>query len=157
VGEIDFGAALWRLPGSRTKTGKPIVLPLPSLVLDELHALIPDGAGPSWKLLGHVKGSAMVSFSRLKRAIDRDSGVRAWRLHDLRRSCRTTLGRLGIAPDIAERCLNHVTGSAVERIYNRHGYEAEVVSAMQRYQSFVLGLVGGAPTAEVVPLKHRAG
>jgi hypothetical protein len=38
---------------------------------------------------------------------------------DLRRTARTGLSKLGVAPHIAERCLDHVSGrSTVERIYD---------------------------------------
>jgi hypothetical protein len=33
-------------------------------------------------------------------------------LHDLRRSGRTGIARLGVSPFIAERVLNHITGEA---------------------------------------------
>ena len=45
----------------------------------------------------------------------------AWRLHDLRRTMRSDLGRLGIPPHVAELAINHVKGG-VEGIYDRHKY-----------------------------------
>ena len=43
---------------------------------------------------------------------DRDKlGIaKDWRLHDLRRTCATGMGDLGVAEEIIHRCLNHFTG-----------------------------------------------
>ena len=45
--------------------------------------------------------------------------------HDLRRTARTHLEALGVAPHIAERCLNHKLRGVVG-IYNRHDYFEEL-------------------------------
>ncbi len=48
-----------------------------------------------------------------------------WRWHDLRRTARTGMTRLGVARDHAEAAINHVSGrSALERTYDRHDYAA---------------------------------
>src|SRR5216683_7730494 len=52
-----------------------------------------------------------------------------WTLHDLRRTFRTGLGRLGVQPHVAERCMGHVQGG-VERIYDRHKYQDEIKFAL---------------------------
>jgi hypothetical protein len=65
-----------------------------------------------------------------------------WTLHDLRRSCRTGLGKLGVAPHIAERVLNHVKGG-VEAIYDRHRYENEIKAALAIWADHVLAIVEG--------------
>ena len=49
-------------------------------------------------------------FSKLKRKLDQLSEVSAWTLHDLRRSAATHMGRLGVAPHVVERILNHESG-----------------------------------------------
>jgi hypothetical protein len=42
-----------------------------------------------------------------------------WTLHDLRRTFRTTLGRLKVRPDIAERLVNHVSArTEMEETYD---------------------------------------
>jgi integrase len=42
-------------------------------------------------------------------------------LHDLRRTVRTGLAKLGIRPDIAERCLNHAQPGIIAT-YDTHQY-----------------------------------
>lgn len=54
-----------------------------------------------------------------------------WRPHDLRRTAATMMVALGVLPEVAERCLNHVEVNKVKRIYQRHSYEKEMREAWQ--------------------------
>ena len=48
-----------------------------------------------------------------------------WTPHDLRRTGATTMGDLGIRPDVIEKCLNHKEQNALKRIYQRQVLKAE--------------------------------
>ena len=72
--------------------------------------------------------------------------------HDLRRTLRTGLGRLGVAPHIAERCLNHSLGH-IETTYDTHDYFTERAEALARWGAHVSGLVQGS--SNVVPLVRQ--
>lgn len=52
-----------------------------------------------------------------------------WTPHDLRRTGATMMVALGVLPEVAERCLNHVEENKVKRIYQRHSYENEMREA----------------------------
>lgn len=71
--------------------------------------------------------------------LDELSGVTGWRLHDLRRTCVSGMARLGIAPHIADKVLNHQTGtiSGVAAVYQRHDFLAERRSAMEKWGGHV--------------------
>jgi integrase len=71
---------------------------------------------------------------RLKKA-----RVEPFTLHDLRRTCRTGLARLGVRPDIAERVLNHAVGG-VAGVYDVHGYMDERRDALDRWAAHLAGL-----------------
>jgi hypothetical protein len=104
-----------------------------------------------YRLLGRIRGSALSGFSKIKHELDAESGVQSWRFHDLRRSVRTALARLGVAPDIAERALNHVSAvGSLAAIYNRHSYQSEILSALRLWQQHLATLVGDI----VVPLRR---
>jgi integrase len=60
--------------------------------------------------------------------------------HDLRRTVRTYLGRLGVPRDIAERCLNHVVGE-MDSIYDHGDYLPERRDALQRWAVYVEQLI----------------
>jgi integrase len=158
AGEVDRAAGLWRLPAERVKNGRAHVMPLCDLALAELDAIWPEHgaeADADWRLLG-TRGSAFAGFSKLKARIDAKAGIAPWCWHDLRRTCRTGIARLGVDRLHAERALNHVSGrSRLERTYDTHDYEAATLAALRRWQAHVASLVLPAPGAEVVPLRRK--
>jgi integrase len=157
AGEVDLEAARWRLPGARTKNRQPYTLPLSPLALGELRAVWPNHAPePGEFILGRTSANGFRGFGRLKLRVDKASGVSGWRWHDLRRTARTAMTRLGVPRDHAEAAINHVSGrSKLERTYDRHDFGPEVIAALALWQGHVAGLVGAA--AEVVMLPARRG
>jgi len=158
TGEVDLGAGRWTIPGSRSKNRRPLILPLPPQALDALRGVWPehaDRAGGNWRLLGDIAGSGLRGFSKLKERVDKVSGVTGWRWHDLRRTARTGMTRLGVPRDHAEAALNHISGrSVLERIYDRHDFAPEVIAALSRWQTHVCALVTRIPSAEIIPFRH---
>ncbi len=65
---------------------------------------------------------------KIKRQLDKLSGVSGWTLHDLRR---------GVAPHIIERLLNHFTGtiSGIAAVYNRAKYLDEMRDAVEKWSA----------------------
>jgi hypothetical protein len=49
------------------------------------------------------------------------------------------MARLGVAPHVIEKVLNHVSGeiSGVAAVYNRHGYDAEKREALEKWSDQV--------------------
>jgi integrase len=75
-----------------------------------------------------------------------------WSLHDLRRSFRSGLGRLGVPPHIAERLVGHAVGGAVEKIYDRYTYAGEMRDALLKWEAHIAAIVEGREQ-KVVPLR----
>ena len=151
--ELDLDVGRWAIPGERTKNGVGYTVPLSALALAELRAVWPAaGMEAGGKLLGRLADSGFKGFGKLKARVDAASGVVDWRWHDLRRTARTGMTRLGVPRDHAEAAINHVSGrSKLERTYDRHDYAPEVVLALTRWQAHVAGLVGEG--AEVIALQ----
>jgi hypothetical protein len=84
------------------------------------------------------------SFSAAKRDLDKLSGVSDWRLHDLRRTCVSGMARLGVAPHVADKVLNHQSGtiSGVAAVYQRHEFLAERKVALERWGAHLARLLG---------------
>jgi integrase len=81
-------------------------------------------------------------WSKSKALLDQLSGVEDWTLHDIRRTFRSNLGRLGIAPHIAERLVNHVSAQTdMERVYDQYKYLPELRDAMETYEDWLSSLV----------------
>jgi integrase len=73
--------------------------------------------------------------------------LRPFRNHDIRRSCRTTLSRLGVSFDVAEAVLAHVIGGVAGR-YDLWDRCPEKRDALERWAKFLAGL-GGPRLAKV--------
>jgi integrase len=84
------------------------------------------------------QGACFSGWSKSKAALDKLSGVTGWTLHDLRRTFRSNLGRLGVSPHIAERLVNHVSAqSDMEQVYDRYTYLPEMRAAVEKYEQFL--------------------
>ena len=65
-------------------------------------------------------------------------------LHDARRTFRSNLGRLGVAPHIAERLVNHVNArSDMELVYDQYTYMPEMRAAVEHFDEWFGVLVNG--------------
>jgi integrase len=134
--ELDLARRVWTIPKSRTKNAREHVVHLSQqslVVLKSTEAregfiFASNGAKP------------FNVFSRAKRHLDQISGVTGWRLHDLRRTCVSGMARLGIAPHIADKILNHQAGtiSGVAAVYQRHEFLSERKAALDRWGAHVV-------------------
>jgi integrase len=141
--EIDLDRALWTIPKERAKNGLAHEVPLSGPALAIL-ATVPR-TGP---LLFSTTGRTAVSgFSRAKTRLDSRSGVADWTVHDLRRTATTGMAQLGIPPHVADKVLNHKSGSirGVAAVYNRHSYIDERRDALETWGKRVMSLVERAP------------
>ena len=77
-----------------------------------------------------------------------------WGPHDCRRTGATMMVALEVLPEVAERCLNHVEGNKVKRVYQRHRYENEMRQAWALLGERLELLTSGAEN--VVTLKRTA-
>ncbi len=148
-GEIDRAAGRWTIPQERTKNAREITVPLSPLALAEFAAIWPDdGAGEAYRLLGGIDGGGFAGFSGLKRRVDRDLAAAGhhlapWRWHDLRRTVRTGLSRLGVNETVAELAVNHVTVlSGLRGVYDRFEYFEEILAALTAWQNHIAALLG---------------
>lgn len=129
--DLNIENGLWTLPRAQTKSDRLHEVPLSSLALEIIESIPRTGE--------HVfttNGKTPISgFSKAKRELDKATKLTAWRLHDLRRSVASGMARIGVAPHVIEKVLNHAGGqiSGVAAIYNRHGYADEKSGALDAW------------------------
>jgi integrase len=126
--DLDADKALWTLPREATKADRAHEVPLSPLALEVLQ-IVPHTGDYVFTTNGKTPISG---FSRAKGRADKLSEVTGWRLHDLRRTAASQMARIGIAPHVVEKILNHSTGqiSGVAAVYNRHAYTEEKRAAL---------------------------
>jgi integrase len=147
--ELDKESRLIRLPGIRTKNGREHSVPLSGPAMAILEAVdLRDGRE---LLFGSGKGGYS-GWSKSKQQMDKALKLKKpWTLHDLRRTGRTGLGILGVAPHIAEAVLNHLPPKLM-RTYDKNKYEREKREALELWAAHVMRLVSGE-TSNVVALR----
>jgi integrase len=119
--DID-GSGVWTIRAEEREKGHPGTLQLPKMALAIIQAQ-PRFVGNPHVFAGRGAKPWLVT-SKLKHQLDERSGVKGWRLHDLRRTARSLMSRAGVQSEHAERVLGHVIGG-VAGIYDRHSYDAE--------------------------------
>jgi integrase len=139
--ELDLAQQVWTIPKSRTKNGKAHVVHLSRQSLAVVQGA--DRLGPFlFTLLGT---KPFQDFTRAKRRLDQLSGMTGWRLHDLRRTCVSGMARLGVAPHVADKILNHQAGtiSGVAAVYQRHEFLVERRAALDLWGAHIDQLLRG--------------
>jgi integrase len=149
--QLDLARATWTIPGAVAKTGAEHVVPLPPAAVAILEA-IPRVDG-DLVFPARVGGKPITGFGRVLKTVHELSGTAAWHWHDLRRSARTGMARLGVLPHVAERILNHAVGSEIARIYDLHRYLPEMRRALELWSAELERIVAGEP-AKVVALRR---
>jgi integrase len=145
------------LPAERTKNSRAHIIPLSATAEQILHA-VPKRLDRDL-VFGRHHDSPLSGWSVLKESLDKriaKSGakVKPWVHHDLRRTCATRMGEIGVQPHIIEAVLNHVSGHkhGVAGIYNRSTYEPEKRQALTMWAEHLAAIVEGRdPKVVVLP------
>jgi integrase len=119
----------WLVPGGRHKSKKEFLLPLSKAAAGVLAAM--PVIGPADGYLFTLNGSTPIGAeSKAKARLDKASGVGGWTLHDLRRTARSLMSRIGVPTDHAERAIGHVI-PGVRQVYDRHSFKKEKQAALE--------------------------
>ena len=114
--EIEDAAAVWKVPGSRTKTGREHRVPLSRRALEVLAEVREPGDGDL------IFSSALSTRRPLGegtwRGPLRRLGIAAT-VHGLRSSFRDSCGETGEPREVAEACLAHAIRNQEEAAYAR--------------------------------------
>ncbi|WP_068951562.1 site-specific integrase [Pararhizobium polonicum] len=168
--ELVMKEELWTIPADRMK-GKIIhQLPLSGTVVEILQSLPIQNAGTF--LFSTTAGEKAVnSWTKAKDALDKEMLVvlkrfaqergedpekvtlKPFVLHDLRRTARTRMAKLGVQEHVAEAVIAHKK-QGVNAVYNQWDYFDEKRDALNRWAAAVRDLIE-PPPENVVSLTSR--
>ena len=153
--DIDLEKGVWHI--RETKNGAERYVQLPrqaAALLSVLRLNSLDYVFPSPRSGGHIQQKALSETKwHLKNPEQVKNGRRFtpeqlwlstiddWSPHDLRRSVRTGLSRLGCRSEVAEAVLGH-SRKGIEGTYDLHAYEAECRVWLQKWADHLDGLLG---------------
>ena len=143
----------WILPRERAKNGKAHVVHL-SDPARAIIASLPRMQGNPYVFAGRGE-KPIGAFSRMKTEILAEiekAGGKAlpdWRLHDFRRSGVTHLANADVAPHVADRLLNHITGTiqGVAAVYQRAQFLGERKAALDAWADLITTATKGPAPA----------
>jgi integrase len=147
---VNFDRNIWRIPSENSKNNREHIISLSSFTLHlftELQMITGSGnwCFPASRIIDHHVCPKTIT----KQIADRQRSTPGhknrtknigtlclsrgiWRPHDLRRTGATLMVALGVLPEVAERCLNHMEENRIKRIYQRHTYENEMTKAWEK-------------------------
>jgi integrase len=148
-GEVDFEGACWSLPGTRTKNGRPHIVPLPPKALAVLTQRRAEVAADEPK----VFPSLTLTSEAHKALRPIHSGAYEWT--DLRRTVATRLAGLGFDETVIGRCLNHARYGVTGKHYNQHVYVEEIRRALTAWDGELHRILANESrrTASVIPMR----
>lgn len=152
--EVDFEKAEWLIPkehrkGNARHPATDHLVMLSDFALSVLVSIKAE-AGDSHLLFPCMDAKTMTrTFTERQtdRALVKRKGRRLttellpagghWTPHDVRRTVRTLLARLGVDRDVAEKCIGHAEENRIVATYNVHDYALEKREAMAKLGEFL--------------------
>ena len=152
--EVDLEAGTWTIPPDRTKNGLPHEVPLSigaqailtSRTRREGRDLVFGAGGGPFSGWSNCKSALDLRIhEHLKKADPNAAALKAWRIHDLRRTTSTRMSDHGVPPHVVEAVLNHVSGTraGVAGVYNRAVYRPEKTTALNDWGSHISSISRG--------------
>lgn len=154
--EMRLDRRHWVLPAERVKSDRAFTIHLSDAAVALLKRAKANKADKSDLIFPGAEGAEldkMAVSQALRRLAERveDKGGKRLAPHDLRKTFRTMLARIGVLPHIAERCMNHAEKEALRAVYDGHDYTREVIAAWDAAGAHITALRQGG--AQVIPIR----
>ncbi|MEY8239049.1 MAG: tyrosine-type recombinase/integrase [Cycloclasticus sp.] len=155
--EFDITEAVWELPNSRTKNGKAHLVPLNNLALNLLDEIKAHSSGSPYLFPNRIDPNRPIDTVSLSHATRRfcnepSNDFISFSPRDLRRTCKTRMGELGLSKEIRDRINNHALGDVSSKHYDRYDYMKEKRSALDAWGKRLEQIIDDADLSNVVAI-----
>ena len=160
--EFNSTECLWEIPASRTKNGKAHLIPLNHLAMTVLDN-IQDHKDASPYLFPHrLDPNKPMPLASISRAANRFTKIKSnnfepFTPRDLRRTCKTRMGELGLSKEIRDRINNHALGDVSSKHYDRYDYLPEKQKALDAWGKRLELIIDQTDLENVVGIHHKKG
>jgi integrase len=135
---------IWRIHSRDTKNKVLNEVPLSQAAINLIEKLRPI-SGESIYVFRSLKSNDkhVSEFGNVTERIRKKSGVVDFRLHDIRHIIATRMASLGIAQEVVEKTLHHISGSGnpITRLYNNHDYREQKRDALNIWSGHLAQIV----------------
>ncbi len=154
--DVNLQSGEWLVPRATTKTKVEWMVFLSNFAVRQFELLHAITAGGPWCFPGRDPDEALNSKAISKQIGDRQTQFKTrkplanrrndntlvlsggeWTAHDLRRTGSTIMQSLGVPEHVRERCLNHVVGGKLGRVYGRYEFANEKREAWKGLGEFL--------------------
>ena len=141
-----------------TKAGNPIIVPLNKFALADVSALI-SGRRPDESLfpsranapISDAYARASVLSNQVKRLREALPDLEHFTARDIRRTCKTLMGKAGISKEMRDRLQNHTFSDVSSTTYDVYDYWPEKMIAAKKWESWLsLNVINPKPIAHNV-------
>jgi len=151
---IDFKNQTWTIPAEETKAKRENVVPLSDQALKILETLHPYTGKSDYVFLSPVgKNTPIKQLQKATERIrketkkeDKESEIKDFRVHDIRRSVATHMAKNGTKREIIGKILNHkglAEDDQVTAIYDRYDYLKEKRVALNKWSRKLQQIITG--------------
>lgn len=141
----ELDGSVWTLPAARSKNGRSNVLPLPPAVMRIISGMPRYSVDNDYVFTTTYGKRPSSAFSKRKLLLDAASRTTGWRLHDLRRTWRTTASKVGVPREAARLVLGHSVDTLDAR-YDQHDHREAKGAALIRVAAHFESLIGSRAT-----------
>jgi len=148
--ELDFDRKVWELSSTRTKNGKPHVVPLSDLAISLIKIMCSDDVESEYVFPYKNDNDLPMPFRTITRAVSRfcehiedtdgnvvHSGFPKFVPKDIRRTVKSRMGEAGISKDIRDRLQNHALHDVSSKHYDRYDYLQPKKDAIIKWTSWL--------------------
>ncbi len=135
---LNDTAAIWIIPGERSKNGRPNRVPLSPLAVRLIAETIIMSDHSEW-LFPNPTNDGSIDPHAATKAVGRSRdkiGIEDFRVHDLRRTAATYMAECGVSEYTIGLVLNHQStrrGTVTGKVYNQYSYDKEKREALNKW------------------------
>lgn len=170
---VDFDKRVWTIPPENAKNGIAIEVSLSDFALRQFEVIQSINHDTPWLFSNRSKDGHICTKTITKQVGDRQRSTPMsnrsqksdtlilpggkWTPHDLRRTGATLMQKLGIKPEVIDRCQNHKEEKKIRRTYQRYSYAPEMKEAWELLGLRLEGLTNSVSAAKIIPLHSHRG
>ena len=155
--EFNFSEKVWEIPIGRAKNSKAHLIPLNEITM-ELLAVVEAHRDSSRFLFPHrFDSNRPIVMSSISKAAHRfthneSNGIKPFTPRDLRRTCKTRMGEIGISKELRDRINNHAQNDVSSKHYDRYDYLTEKKKALNAWGERLVQIISNDDFSNVIAI-----